>query len=186
LIGCEWPKAAREAASVLSGATADGDSTKVELLRDLLALFRGRLAGRDAFRSAELVDALAEDKAGRWAEYSHGKPLTQRQLARLLRPFAIVPNTVRSGAQTFKGYRLEAFADAFARYLSHFDPSHRHAPTTARVVTDKRSDTEDAMFRIDDPSQASNHAGCDVVTDENHDFDGAAAEEAGEGGGLDV
>jgi putative DNA primase/helicase len=128
----------------------------------------GKFAGRAAIGSSELVDALTEDKAGRWAEFSHGKALTQRQLARLLRPFGIVPGTVRTEVdRTAKGYRSEDFNDAFARYTPPLDPSHRHKPVNTRVVTDLASDTREGALRIDDPSQASKYAGCDGVTDEN-------------------
>jgi putative DNA primase/helicase len=163
--GGRWPKVAREAASVLSGATADGDTTKVELLRDLCALLSGRFAGRSAIGSAELVEGLVEDKAGRWVEFSHGRALTQRQLARLLRPFSIVSGTVRIGAGTVKGYSAADFADAFHRYLPSFDPSQRHNPVSTPVVTDNASVTRDDVLRIADPSQPSIQAGCDGVPD---------------------
>ncbi len=172
LAGGAWPKAARAAASVLSGATADGDSTKVELLKNLLALFRSKFAGRDAFGSGELVEALTEDKSGRWYEFSHGKPLTQRQLARLLRPFGIVSGAHRDGGQVFKGYALEAFDDAFRRYIPGFDPLHGYNAQSTRVVTDKRSVTEGDLLRIEDPLQASNGAGCNRVTDRKALSDG--------------
>jgi putative DNA primase/helicase len=177
--GGDWPTKARKAASVLSGATPDGDSTKVELLRDVRTLLANRLAGRQAVGSAELVDALVEDKAGRWAEFSHGRPLTQRQLARLLRPFGIVPGTVRLGeGSTPKGYRFEAFADAFARYLPPFDPPHRHIPASARVVADKASATAGHVLRFEDPPHASIGAGCGGVADQNPPSGGEGEVEA--------
>lgn len=166
--GGDWPTKARTAASVLSGATLDGDSAKVEVLRDIRSLFAGRLAGREAVGSAELVDLLTEDKVGRWAEFSHGKALTQRQLARLLRPFGITSGTVRVDASsTAKGYHLEAFADAFSRYTPPFDPSHRHNALSTGLVTDRASVTDGGMLRIVDPSQRPIHGACDDVTDES-------------------
>ena len=49
---------------------------------------------------------------------------TQRpatKLARLLKPFGIVPKTFReSGDTTLKGYSLSFFDEAFARYLPPF------------------------------------------------------------------
>jgi hypothetical protein len=35
----------------------------------------------------------------------------------MLRPFGIIPGTVRVGDVTAKGYKLESFEDAFSRYL---------------------------------------------------------------------
>jgi len=165
--GGDWPTKARQAASVLSGTTPDGDSAKVELLRDIQALFGGRLAGREAVSSAELVELLTEDKTGRWAEFSHGKALTQRQLARLLRPFGIIPGSVRLADSTPKGYRVEAFNDAFTRYLPPFDPPHRHNPIGTPLVADKPSATERGVLRIEHPPQPNRDATCGGVADEN-------------------
>ena len=62
------------------------------------------------------------------------RPITDRQLAALLKEHKIKPKTVRRGDVTEKGYRLEWFEDVFARYLpSH--PSQRHKPVILRVLT---------------------------------------------------
>ena len=173
--GGHWPSRARTAASVLSGATADGDSAKVELLRDIHGLLAERLVGRSAVGSAELVEMLIEDKESRWAEFSHGRALTQRQLARLLRPFGVVPTTVRLDAgKIVKGYRVEAFSDPMHRYLSGSEPLHRYSPESARVVTDLATATGGGMLRIKDPLHASTGAGCNGVTDENSHLGGEA------------
>ncbi len=172
--GGDWPTRARKAASVLSGATPDGDSVKVELLRDIRRLIEGedgkpgRFAEHAVIGSAELVEALIGDKAGRWAEFSHGRALTQRQLARNLRLFGIVPSTVRTDPdRTAKGYRAAGFEEAFARYTPPFDPSHRHNPMPARFSGDFASVTESGVLRIADPSQPNASAVCDGVTDRN-------------------
>jgi putative DNA primase/helicase len=51
-----------------------------------------------------------------WPEWRHGKPITVRQVARLLKPFGITPGTIRTQDSTPKGYYLTAFDDAFSRY----------------------------------------------------------------------
>jgi putative DNA primase/helicase len=165
--GGAWPDRALQAASVLSGATPDGDSTKTELLRDIQGALKGGFAGRDHIGSGELIEALTADPEARWREFNRGKPISARTLARLLRPFGIVSGTVRLNSGTAKGYRVESFADAFSRYLPTFDPAHRHKPISTRVVTDTASVTEGAVLRIANPSQANIHAGCDGVTDKN-------------------
>ncbi len=164
--GGEWPKRARQAASVLSGATADGDSTKTELLRDVRAIFeRTRI---ERISSAGLAEALAADAGARWCEYNRGKPITQRQLARLLRPFAIVPNSVRlDDGSTPKGYLLEDFADAFKRYTPPFDPQHRHKPALARVSEENASATDSGALRIENTRRSSTGAACGGVADRN-------------------
>ena len=165
--GGEWPQISRQAASIISGATPDGDSTKTELLRDIQTALGSRLAGRSHVGSAELIQVLTADNEARWCEFSHGKPVSARQLAKLLRPFGIVSGTVRFGTETAKGYSVEGFTDAFARYLPPSDPSHRHKQAPARVVTESAFVTERDVLRIANPSQSSTGAGCDGVTDKN-------------------
>ena len=80
-------------------------------------------------------------------------------MARLLRPFGIVSATRRLDTGTAKGYAVETFADAFARYLPGFYPSQRHNPALARVVTESASVTADSVLRIDIPSQPSTGEG---------------------------
>src|SRR6266540_6801256 len=89
LAGGEWPDRARRAALVLSGESPDG-AIGVELLKDIRLAF-----GEDeAMRSADLVAKLVEDPERPWADWSHGRALTQKQLGRLLSPFCICSETV--------------------------------------------------------------------------------------------
>ena len=150
----------------LSGGSPDGDSLKVELLRDVRQAFREQV--EDRISSEDLAIALAADKERPWADYRHGKPITQKQLAALLVPFHIKSGSVRlKDGRTPKGYRLEQFEDAFSRYLPPSETPHRHTPGLARVVADQRSATGIQGLRIDDPPQASIHAGCGGVADRN-------------------
>lgn len=59
-----------------------------------------------------LLDALRGLDESPWSDW-HGKPLTARGLARLLKPYAIGP---RSDGNR-RGYKRRAFEDALARYL---------------------------------------------------------------------
>src|SRR5205823_5390819 len=86
----------------------------------------------DRFSSANLATSLCEIEESPWGDL-RGKALDARGLARRLKPFEIQPRTVRfDDEKTAKGYLLEQFADAFARYLGDFE---RHTVTT-------RTDTE--------------------------------------------
>ena len=68
--------------------------------------------------SAELVAALVAIEGRPWAEWGKaGKPITANGLARLLAPFGIVPDTIRTGDRTPKGCQLARFEDALERYL---------------------------------------------------------------------
>jgi hypothetical protein len=54
----------------------------------------------------------------RWPEWRHGRPITAVQVAVLLKPYGMRPETHRFGAETAKGYLPAQFIDAFARYGS--------------------------------------------------------------------
>lgn len=111
----EWPERARRALQCAGPGTDDDNSARVMLLVDIRAIFAERKA--DKLSSAELVGALVAIEGRPWAEWKAGKALSTNGLARLLAPFRIMPGTIRSGADTSKGYRLGHFDDAFARYL---------------------------------------------------------------------
>ena len=108
--GGKWPDLARAAALALSGRR-DDEEIAVALLaaiRDLFAAHR-----TDRLGSKAIVTALTTDPTARWSECNRGKPLTEAQLARLLRPFEIYPTSFGNA----RGYRLAECQDAFARYV---------------------------------------------------------------------
>jgi putative DNA primase/helicase len=114
--GGEWPARARRAVQCVAAAAGDDDqSTRVTLLADIRVIFAE--CTTDRLPSAELVEGLITIEGRPWAEWKAGKPITANSLARLLAPFAIKPNTIRTGGGTPKGYQLGQFEDAFARYL---------------------------------------------------------------------
>ena len=68
--------------------------------------------------SADLVKGLAAMEGHPWAEYGRaGKPLTQNQLARALKPVGISPGSIWIGDESSRGYHLNQFEDAFSRYF---------------------------------------------------------------------
>ena len=112
--GGEWPERARKVAEELSGETEQ--AIGIMLLEDAHAAFTEKKV--DRFSSKELCDTLNEREDRPWPEFKNGKPLTQRQLARLLEPFGIIPGSIRTKTEkTAKGYYAAAFDDAFKRYL---------------------------------------------------------------------
>ena len=68
--------------------------------------------------SKRIVAALTADPTASWSESNRGKPLTEAQLARLLRPFEIYPTSFGSA----RGYRLSECQDAFKRYVPADEP----------------------------------------------------------------
>ncbi len=116
LAGGRWPDRARAAALALTGARED-DERGVQLLADVRAAFVAK--GTDRLASKTLVEALVAVEDRPWATCGRNdKPLTPSHLAALLKPFVIVPRSVRlDDGTTPKGYLLEQFHDAFNRYL---------------------------------------------------------------------
>jgi putative DNA primase/helicase len=116
LVGGEWPDKARQAAMAVARVDASDDaSTGVKLLTDIHDIFAER--GIDRLRSEEIIIALVDMENRPWGEWKAGRPITQRQLARLLKPFQIYPRAIRAGDARAKGYLLDQFSDAFERYL---------------------------------------------------------------------
>jgi putative DNA primase/helicase len=114
IAGGEWPKRARDAACLLSGEGHDATSIDVELLADIKLAF----GEADEIRSVDLVAKLTADPERPWAEWRHGKPLTQKQLGGLLGPFEIISETVRvPGLADAKGYKRVRFEAAWEAYL---------------------------------------------------------------------
>ena len=111
---------ARQAAEALAMRNDDA-SLGVELLRDIRDIFREReqkhVAHADRIRSEELVNKLVAMADRPWPEMPYsGRPITQGQLAKLLKPFKVYPKQVRFGELGFKGYMLEWFEGAW-RYI---------------------------------------------------------------------
>jgi hypothetical protein len=117
LAGGEWPEKARQAANAIANVMDAGDlSVSVRLLADIKTIFEEQ--GTDRIASGELVGILGAMEDRPWPEWKGGKPITQNSLAKLLKPFWIFPDSVRTSAtKTPKGYQLAHFRDAFDRYL---------------------------------------------------------------------
>jgi hypothetical protein len=120
LAGGAWSARIARAARLLSGGSNTG-TPGVEVLADL----RTVLETREWMLSVDAAAALNALEGRPWADANHGKGLTPNRLARLVAPFGVTPTNLRVGDKVQKGYRTEAFADAFARYLG--DPVHTTA-----------------------------------------------------------
>ncbi len=114
LAGGEWPQRARHIAQILNQEESD-EATGILILEDIQKLFIEESAMR--FTSKGLIERLIQIEERPWLEWSHGRPLTVRQLARLLKPFGIYSKNLRFDDYVSKGYELGQFEDAFSRYL---------------------------------------------------------------------
>lgn len=127
LAGGHWPARARQAAIHLAAGGEQDEEPLTLLLSDLRDLFERTQSA--ALFSTAIIEELVKLEERPWPEWGKAKrPLTPTQLARLLRRLDIRPGTVRIGPTTAKGYQLDWFQDAFARYLPS-EPSHPSQPS---------------------------------------------------------
>jgi len=124
LAGGDWPEQLTRAIAQLVEHDDDLESMGVQLLIDLRDTFASH--GVDRLTTSDILSALCALGHKPWQTYSRGFPISERQIARLLKPFGIAPKTIRVskgavtvGADTLKGYVLADFEDAFVRYLPH-------------------------------------------------------------------
>jgi putative DNA primase/helicase len=114
----DWGDKAR-AAAVKIESNSDSRTTTAQLLAAIKAVFDN--IGDDAIGSQELCDALVADPSSEWAEWGKSrKPITQHQLARMLKTHSIHPDQVRPkalGGKQARGYHRSWFEDAWSRYL---------------------------------------------------------------------
>jgi hypothetical protein len=97
----------------LSGTKADDDaddSLSLRLLTDIRTVWP---EGEEHCDTATLLEKLKALEESPWPD--HG--LSPRKVARMLRPFGVVPRTVRVPGRTPKGYEYASLSAAFERYL---------------------------------------------------------------------
>jgi putative DNA primase/helicase len=108
-----------EAVEVLqnfSGLEMSNESRGVQLLSDIRAIFDE--IGKEKLPTKKLIEMLIKIDDAPWADYRHGKPITDRQIAALLKEFGISPGNVpMPEGKRPKGYEREKFTDAFSRYI---------------------------------------------------------------------
>ena len=148
--GAAWIERATNAALALSKAAESSVSTGNELLADIQAVFDQKHCFKIC--TADLIKALTEDETNAWAAYNRGKPITPRQLARLLAAYGIHPKTVRMQYGTPKGYDVDQFADAFQRYLKVPEP------TTPEKLLQRRNAAPEATSDAADIADAAARA----------------------------
>ena len=159
--GGEWSVGVRAIAEAAEAAKQD-QSIRVMLLSDI----RDVLAGRprvDRIGSADLAAELGAIEGRPWAEWKHGKAITATGLARLLAPFCVSPATRRDGPDTFKGYLVSDFNEAFARYLGDqtVTPSQLNNDGQCDALQTVTLKTDVTLSKSQKPN---NHGHCDGVT----------------------
>ena len=112
LAGGDWPKRARAAALELE-TERDEPSEGLRLLAAIHDIF----GTREAMTSAEICAALVVDPSGEWANFRDKGPISQTQLAVLLKQYRIRTQKVSPAGIRLNGYFCAQFKNAFARLL---------------------------------------------------------------------
>jgi hypothetical protein len=185
LAGGDWPKAARVAALELSAdAAIDSESTKTQLLDDIRDIFAA--SNLEAITSKRLLALLHEDATKPWSAYGKlAKPITERQVARLLEDFKVYPRTIRRpGEKTARGYVRSSFVEAFESYLQPLSGSGSDTPTQSNDFSDlwgKRSDTRTSNVSDRNEPNPLETKECVGMSDRNPQSPATEALEAVEG-----
>lgn len=165
--GSGWSRLARSTALALSGG-ADDDASNAGLGVQLLTDLRNYFSDRPTFQhhtTTELLNYLNQIDDAPWSSFAKGKPMTARHLARWLKPYGIIPQSIRTSAtSTPKGYTVADFKDAFDRYL----PSIRNAATNKATSSESpysASATDRHCGGYENASSPSPQAGCGGVAD---------------------
>lgn len=111
----DWSRRARKTAVALSKEVEDSDKA-VELLSDIAAILVDELSHKEVIATAALVAYLNGLTERPWATWKNGKPMTDRNLATLLKPLGIRSRQFNTDGVA-RGYRRDAFNDAISRYL---------------------------------------------------------------------
>jgi putative DNA primase/helicase len=171
--GDDWKRQAWQAAGAIEGIRATFEtSIGVTLLRAIRDMFR---EGVDCLLSKEIIAELTADPEQPWVEYKHGKAITQKQLAALLRGYRIFPSTVHppEPAPHGRGYNRLDFEDAWGRLLS-VSPGNPVSEVCkcanadeAGTTSNFRSVQEDAPHTSKNGTLPYGHAGLHTCTDQN-------------------
>ena len=142
--GDGWPVRARRAAVALSGpvATAGGEESHgVRLLGDIRAVFADELEPA-VILTRDLVAALNASEELPWGGWNQGDGLRDRDLARLLKPFAVCPHSIKTPVQNqvkvVRGYRRRQFEEPWSRYLGG-ERYQRYSATSTDNTGDETS-----------------------------------------------
>jgi hypothetical protein len=125
-----------------------GGGLGTKLLTGILAAFN-EPSRPAAMLSQALIDQLTADAEGPWKEYRRGKPITQRQMAALLKDYRIYPKTVRPAVGVHgRGYEREQFAEAWRRYLQ-LDGERNGQGGAAGQTSSRHRPDDDLLSNLD-------------------------------------
>jgi hypothetical protein len=167
----------------MSQARGDAEeSVGILLLTDLKLVF----GESGTVFSKDVCSALGEIEDRPWAEYSNGRRLTPNQLARILRPFEILPGTVRIGERTSRGYHRKQFEDAFDRYLQSLTATSDQTGYDDATTTGSVSESVDFRSVTGPPCDVSKNgtspygeSECGGVADQKREYEDVEGKSGG-------
>ena len=123
----DWPKRVQAASEFLTASDEETMSVGQLLLRDIREVFGdepsmhltnliGRAESPDE-RFSHDVGGLCSLESSPWATYNHGRPVSPRQVSRLLKAYDISLTRLYVGARQAMGYYRFDFEKAWERYL---------------------------------------------------------------------
>lgn len=136
-VGGGWLERAHAAALALSGSEQrqQEDNAEMYLLRSLRTIFKVTYQNAPRLRTAALLKELRADFEAPWQSWDREVGLTVHSLAKLLRPFGVVPKLLRfpDSDDPARGYERAPLEDAWTRYIPEV--------VEVGVVTDVTIDT---------------------------------------------
>ena len=165
----DWKQRAQQAAGAIEQVKEGFEpSFGVRLLQAMQAVLKPDI---ECLLSKDVIAALIEDPEQPWLEYNNGKPITQKQLARLLGQYQIKSCNVRpSVGPQGKGYRRTDFEEAWERYAGrapgfpYSDPSQRPKTDEMGTSRDFSSVPETSWDGSKNANLSNNDAGWDGGT----------------------
>jgi len=155
----------------------------IKLLADLRQIFAGTAGEAEQLTSQALLNSLRKIEESPWKDWGHGKGLSARNLAELLRPYEIRPQNVRAEkGKVSNAYKKDSFKDAWERYLP---PATQAAVVKPQTITNAEHLGPDASISVTEVA-AADKAGSKMVTDSktNTDFENESCAAFGIGGNI--
>lgn len=168
MAGGDWPTKSRSAVLALAQSRDEGADALGTLL---LAKLRDVFGDRPAITTAEICETVNADDDLPFGAFGGGTGLDARLLSKLLRPYSIRPTSVRVGDRTPKGYRRDAFEDAWERYVPRPEsPQQGKQPQQGQNVADANphenhdvADVADVALVPDTPGVVADDSVCEAT-----------------------
>ena len=125
--GMDWLNRAYLSAKLLFHVD-DDDSARTLILEDLINMFEEQNV--DKLDSHYIVEELGKMEDRPWTEWKNGKPITPRQLTKLLKPYDIESKVLKINSESKRGYTYSIIEPVFKRYCTPVTDEKKCNPVT--------------------------------------------------------